>query len=277
MNPFYKLRIKKRLMKRLALVLFFPFVLLTACEKSDYPSSEWIDSDIIIEMWETLDPDERTFRFKCRTARIYPCYNFGIGRTLQKRPGRITILFQGIIRPGLCLTALGPARTTVELGSLETGTYELDIRVENRQSLGQLLVSDEYYEVNFHNRNQLRFDYDRLYKVPEHTIWGRIGYHAASTQHLAESFLDSLQLAGASEKEFSHGQYGYFFIGEDGEVKPPQYPGTRFVKTFIFHYQDDVAILEQLVKNYGIHYHDSLSIRLYTDKGEIFRSWTYAN
>ncbi len=253
-------------MKKLSYLLIIALPVVLGCEKNQ--SFEKIDSDIIIRMWETLDSTKRTFQLHCQTEEIYPCYNYGISNTFSVFSERIEIKLDGILVPDICLTALGPARAFLDLETLSEGTYGISILINNSQSTGSLIVDPEYYELNLDIKRQVDLKFDRLNRVPENTIWGRVNYHKSSTEQLAEAFFDSLKVIGAEYRAYRPGDYGYFRIDSDGNKLPPEYPGQKYVKPFIFEYTGEMSDLRTLLKNYRQLYDDLLTISLNTSKGE---------
>lgn len=247
-------------------------LLLCGCKKDTLVDK--IDSDIKIKMWETVDSTSRTLQFYCSTEKEYGCSNFGISKTFNKSSHNIDIDFNGILLSDFCLTSIGPATTTIDLGTLSNGIYNLNIKVERKKSEGKLIVTSNYYEITLDKQKQLQIINSPLYRIPTNTIWGTVGYHSSSTTTLVQTFIDSLQLLGATVETYQPGDYGYFEINSGGQIKPPANHGYYFVRPFIYNYSGNTSLLKKLVKNYGANYNDSLNIILYTTKGEIFRSWT---
>lgn len=246
-------------------------LILLGCQK-DY-SIDSIDSDIEIKLWETFDSTNRTLQLYCLTERIYNCSNYGIKNKFNKSSDNINIDFKGILVYDMCLTALGPATTIIDLGTLSNGTYHLNINVESMKSEGQLIITSDSYSIELFNQKQIKLINTPLRRIPTNTIWGTVGYHTSSTSTLVQTFIDSLQLLGATAKTYSPGDYGYFKINPNGQILPPENHGNHFIQPFIFDFSGNTSVLKNLVRNYGKNYGDSLSIRLYTTKGEILRSW----
>ncbi len=101
-------------------------LLLCSCRK-DAPVDQ-IGSDIKIRMLETVDSTKRKLQFYCSTEKEYSCSNYGISKTFSKSSDNFDIDFNGIIISNVCLTSFGPATTTIDLGTLSNGTYNLDIK-----------------------------------------------------------------------------------------------------------------------------------------------------
>lgn len=254
------------------LVKIFVVVLL-ACSCIIISDTQPINSNIEIEMREILGGDERSLEFDCKTTEIYSCMNFPIDRRYSVKPESISIRFKNVIDPGICATALGPATTTINLGNLLQGAYKLDIQVAGSRNSGNLIVTVDQYIIEIANKKQLVLKGSVLNRVPSNTIWGTIGYHQTSSEPVVNEFISSLQESGASGKIFPPGDYGYFSIDESGIIETPTNHGYYFIRTFIFEYSGMSENLKNIVRAYGLNHEQSMSIMLYTSRGEIFRSW----
>ena len=246
----------------------------SACSKGEYGN---VDSEINIRMVEIYDKSPRTFHLHCFTEKIYPCVNYPIIVVSQQSSNNIDISFKEVIETNLCATALGPATAYIDLGALSNGTYNLNLHNGVMKQTGKLVVSSDNYKVDFGNNPAFRFTNTILNRIPEHTIWGYIGYHTQGTSSLVQSFLTALMNVGATKKLYLPGDYREFEIDKNGNiVQPGKDSGFWFAQSFIFHYSGNIANVEQLVKQYAHDYGtEYMYISVYTDKGEQFLSWTY--
>ena len=261
----YKMMTKKYIFGLILLLLFY------GCEKDH--NIENINSDIIITLWENLENSGRSFELKCETEEEYPCCNYSILNDFSINYKSISINFKKISKPEVCLTAFGPAKAYLNFGYLANDTYDLEIKVINRKSYGKLTVTDNYYSIDLYYQKKIQLTQYTLNRIPQNTIWGTIEYYTNTSSNLAQSFIDSLQILGATSKTYNSGEYGYFNINSSGSIEPPQNHGYYLIKPYIFEYRNNMDSLKTLVSNYGINYGDSLSIILYNDKGEKFMSW----
>jgi hypothetical protein len=259
------------------LKLFISLLVATTvilCDNGD--SNNEIHAEITVRMIETLSASQRELQFFCSTVKIYPCCNYLINYKYEKLSNNLIVDFQGINETDICFTALGPATAIINLSTLENGIYNLIIDNDTKNT-GQLTVSSDSYEIIFPNSHKFTFINSPLNRIPENTIWGTIGYHKQETDLLVQSFIDSLQILGAKAQPYKSGDYGEFQVNSDGQiVQPGNDSGYYFAKSFIFNYEDDISLIEQLIQNYAINYGEEyLYIGLYTDTGEKFLSWIY--
>jgi hypothetical protein len=245
--------------------------LFSACKKDE--SAKTNKSAINIKMWETLGNAQRIMKLHCSTEKHYPCSNFIINYTLTTNNEMILIDFIGTVEPKECLTAIGPASTTINLGTISNGTYNFEISVDKRKSKGALIVTSDYFKIDLDRQKNVSLPYTVLNRIPNGTIWGTIGYNTASSATIAQSFVDDLESLGASAQPYNAGEYGHFKIDENGQILPPENHGNYFNRPFIYHYTGNTQGLENIVKDYGQNHGDLLNITLFTTNGEEFRSW----
>lgn len=254
-------------------------VVFSSCDKD---SGTNVDSEINIKMVESLDIFPRTLLLHCSTTKIYPCLDYSIYVTCQQSSKNIDISFKGVSEPpGICRTQPWPATTVIDLGTLSNGTYLINIDNGDVKVKGNLIVSSDSYTVNVVNKSSLSFINTPLNKIPEHTIWGIIGYHEQGTSSLVQSFLTACKNLGATKGTYTPGYYndraGHAFeIDKNGDINYPDAAlGYRFVQLFIFHYSENITDIEQLVRKYARDYGEHISITVNTDKGEEFLSFWY--
>lgn len=93
---------------------------------------------------------------------------------------------------------------------------------------------------------------------------GFIGFIYDSLTNVVDTFIDSLQILGASQKNLSSGDYGFFEIDLFGNLLPPEYHGYPFIKMYKFEYQNDVNDIKELMKRIQQQYVNQIYISCYT-------------
>ena len=243
-------------------------------EKSGHDVS--IDSKINIRMTETIDTSPRTFQLNCSTTKIYPHTGYPLIVAHQLSTNNIDLSFKGVVEGSPGFAVLSPANATINLGAINSGTYNLNLYNGNVKRKAKLIISADSYEISLDNNSHFQFTNTTLNKIPEHTIWGTIGYNEQQTSSIAQSFLDELMALGAEKKSYNPGHYQEFEIGKNGKIVPPTESGYYYAQSFIFNYSGDIANIEQLFKRNANEYKTAhLSVSVYTDKGEKLLSWMY--
>ena len=193
---------------------------------------------------------------------MYNFSNFGIQTSYSVLGMDINIEFEKINTSSMCQTATGPATSKINLENLENGTYNIEIKVGNKNNIGKLVVSDYSFDIEIENLEGLQLERNPLLRIPKNTIWGLIRYHTNYTENLAQSYIDSLQILEAINANLSEGDYGFFTTNTNGYIIESTSNGYWFSIPYIFKYSNDMEILKNLIKNYKISYSDSVSINL---------------
>jgi hypothetical protein len=232
-----------------------------------------IEDSLKIRMAEEVDSLKRTLKLTCFTKKQFECSNFYITNTIKITGNVISIHFNEIQSPDICLTAIGPASAVLNFENILNGKYVLEIYINNSKIESQLDVSAASYKITAPTQSSVEFINPVLNRVPTNTIWGKVHYHANSTGILVQKFIDSLQILGATPTTYLPGNYLDFQIDSSGQIKQIQEAGYHFTRHYIFQYNNSSAALKKLVRNFGVTYPDSVSITLNTVKGETFYSW----
>lgn len=245
---------------------------ISSCKKTVV--NPGFNENIRIRMTETVDSTKRVLNLFCATEQIFECSNYGIQTTYSLTNDKITIHFIKIITPDICLTSLGPASTVINLSGLSNRTYELELNFGSAKISGQLAITEGSFIATLPIQTKVQFLNPDLKRIPANTIYGTIHYHSASTSSIAQQFIDSLQLYGATPALYHPGDYIQFQIEANGQIKQTQDAGYYFTRYYIFNYSGSSGQLKDLVKRFGTGYPNLLLVSLYTTKGEIFYSWT---
>lgn len=117
------------------LIFLFGLLFLFGSCKKDY-QYEKIDSDILV-LAENQDSE---ISIQCETERKYSCSNFEIINCKKTRNNEIYVHFKKVKVYALCLTSLGPAKCTLDLGKLSDGEYSVTFELNNKKTIGKLKV-----------------------------------------------------------------------------------------------------------------------------------------
>ncbi|MFT3822661.1 MAG: hypothetical protein QM731_02030 [Chitinophagaceae bacterium] len=264
-------------MKKQTILLFFALCCLgiAACKKNSSDPQASFEENVKIAMSETLAGTKRTLVFKCMTEKSYPCINYFLETSHAVTNSKITINFIQVTGPNICLTAVGPASTVIELDELsgETKDYGLELNFGGLTVTGQLSISGTSYKATIPAQTKVQFVNPVLGRIPDNTVFGTVHYHFASTAATVQKFTDSLQYYGATSALYPPGDYLMFQIDANGQIKQTQDQGYYFTRYYIFNYSSDITNLKNLVYRYGKSKPDSLLATLNTSKGETFYSW----
>lgn len=257
----------KHLIQLALIALIFP-----SCSKDDENSGNGkINSTISVTIIEGLSESKNTLNILSETMAQQPCSNYGLICSYEKEANYIKITYKGINQPEICLTATGPARTGISY-DLTNGTYDIEFINDDISNLATLLVDDEKYTIQMLSENNVILKRNILYKIPQKTYWGTIGYHQEASLELVEEFIDLLKQEGANFKLFKNGDYGYFTISSE-EIQAPLNHGYYFVKAIVFEHDGEFEPFKNAVLQYADTNKDLLSIYLTNYQGNEINLW----
>ena len=132
--------------------LFSLLIILTfiSCEpeESTISDDEILATDIELypeEVYSGNDQGLPILKLTLRTSEIYPCFNYKIDFSKSFEKDEMTVIINNIHKPGICLTAFGPAIATLELPETtrelkivrgdQADTYDVNINAEQIEIL----------------------------------------------------------------------------------------------------------------------------------------------
>lgn len=118
--------------------------MFSSCSTQSADADGKVGSDIKIILQEEISEEGSKLVIRSETFEIFSCYNFSIVTQQQFRNNEITITYSGILKPELCLTALGPAQS-LELFGVKNGIYKIVFVNDGVKNEGELTVDDEKY------------------------------------------------------------------------------------------------------------------------------------
>ncbi len=135
---------KYRINFLLLLILSFFFF---GCDSNDNNESlEPIDGKIFITVEEDFSSyeaiEEPKLYIKLRTEKVYPCFNYSIASDVKISGDRVLLNLYGIARPGICLTAFGPAHGIQRL-EIPNSNFIFEIKANNLTDLYHLSVNEQ--------------------------------------------------------------------------------------------------------------------------------------
>lgn len=179
------------------LILILNFLLLSSCDilDGDNSSISPLDSKIdfkVIESYENYETVSTPKIFiELVTEKIYGCFNYSIISNYKISDKKIGINILGIDKPGVCLTALGPATGRIKLGEL-SGVYEITIKGEGFVNDYNMLISDSLIILDGkespHTKPLVYF----LYRYPKNSFAYLCGTLLSNTS-ICEGFIDTLK------------------------------------------------------------------------------------
>lgn len=262
-------------MKATSFAFLIVILSVFGCESETAQPVNTLGSEVELSMTEFVDEDQRTLTLKFLTRKDFPCINYRIKHSLAMDNQSINIILEKIEEADVCLDAIGPASAFVELGYLPEKEYNLTVQLgESIVKSGTLTVSKNAYQVEMHDFEGVELLNPELLRVPEQSVWGLLKYERNDkNKKLVEHFEQVMDRAGATDKKFAEGDYGYFKVGADGKIHRDVTNKEVIVEQpFLFDFSGDSDDLKMVLKQINNEY-EEVQIRIYDARGHEFRNW----
>ncbi|HSW53530.1 MAG TPA: hypothetical protein VLH59_00450 [Ignavibacteriaceae bacterium] len=181
---------------KLSIVLIL-ILLLNSCDilDNDTATIEPLDSKINFKVIESYDGYETVSApeifIEMQTEKIYGCYNYGISTYSRFEDRKVIVDIRGIYKPGVCLTALGPANARIKLGYI-SGVYEIEFNGNNFNDKYNLLISDSLIILDGKETANTNPSVYFMYRYPKNSFAYLCGT-LLSDSSLCSKFIDTLQ------------------------------------------------------------------------------------
>lgn len=245
-------------------------LVFNSCKKK---TSSGPAGNIVMSMWESLDGTGtgRHLHLKYQTTMIYGCCNYSLIYSLSRSGNVFTVRFTSVFKPEVCLTSMGPATASIDLGVLTNDNYTINT-INGGLNSCSIAVSSQSYIISGMSGSSVSYYGDTIMRVPDNTIWGEVCYDSTGAYPaLLTTFMDSLAAYGATTVPLTPGNYHFFRLL--GANTFPHDSGCSWSQQFIYRYTGDTATLRRLVWHYWWFSDSTFYINLVTDKGYNYMSW----
>lgn len=253
----------------------FSGILLFSCDDAETESVNTLGTDVQFSMAEYFESGERTLSFKFLTQKDYPCINYRIKSNYQTEGESLVVSLSEVEGADVCLEAIAPAASFLDIGELATGDYPIIIKVgESLVNTGTLSVSPEAFELTMNEEQGLMVETPRLLRVPQGVIWGNVfASETGVAASVAEQLLSRLQSMGATSTMLEAGNYGYFSVDASGQMTNALGTSDQTESVFLLDYQGESSDLSSLVEEIASLYAGQVSFSLRTSAGDELKSW----
>ncbi len=170
-----------------------------------------IEGNINFKLMEGYEDDMQTvpqIYLKMRTEKIYPCCNYPIESSLKIYGNKVNIQFFGIYIPEICLTALGPATSSIRL-NIQSGRYNLYFKNVLSLDIYEVTVADASISIRQGDPDLNSFtnpDYELYWRYPMNSFVYMCGT-TTENAWMCTDFLDTLKQE-INLQEFNFPDYG---------------------------------------------------------------------
>jgi hypothetical protein len=178
-----------------------------------------VEDEFYLELSEVFENGNRSLNWKLRTIESVGCEDAGIDYSFQWQEGQMLALsINQVLTSSDCDPADEPARALVEIGTLSNGFYPVSIGLrETVEREGTLRVSDSFFQIELESGGGVLPLHERLFRLPEHTIWGYIDHRGVdSLSNAAVAFYTELEQITEAQG-LTDGQYGFFESKNNGQ------------------------------------------------------------
>ncbi|MBL1212668.1 MAG: hypothetical protein HND52_04790 [Ignavibacteriae bacterium] len=252
-------------------------VISASCDllESDETKVTALDSKVefkIFESYETLNKvEEPKVYIEMKTEKIYGCFNFSILTEQSISSNKIDIQILGIYKPGVCLTALGPASRRIRLGSL-SGVYEITIRNNQFNDKYNLLITDSLIISDGKDTDNTKSLTSFLHRYPQNSFAYLFG-SLDSLKYFREEFIDTLSTV-INIEEFFFSEFASIPYLESSQGHQYDAPA----KYFNYESEEDFNRIEGVMKSFiekQSPENSSYSISIINWKNQKIRSWLF--
>lgn len=157
----------------------------------------------------------------------------------------------------------GPASCSIDLGSLDEGQYNLNIKAGNYSTTGTFTISGSLITCQLSQNEGISLSHDTVRRIPFGTVWGYVGYQNSSYSSIANAFLSNLNSIGAEQANLPEGYYGYFSVTDSGTIAQPINEDYSYYKEYFKTYSGDPNSLDNLVNHYNTEYYNKVDLYFY--------------
>lgn len=263
---------KNKLKKKLALGLSLLLVLVSVVSCSgndDFDVSVTSDIDfMVVEVYDNSQTSQiSSLKLNLSTTEIFPCINYRLITTEVINYNELIIEFDKILKSTICLTAVGPAVSSVNLPENINEITFINRGIIDKYSveINQEKVSITPIEKNFTNSL-----HDETFRIPENSFALVCGTNT-DNQNIYFDFLSIIE-QNLNFKELN-------FIG-NGRIPYPEKSDGHWVdhpsKFFTYTDYKDFENLESILNDYSkenIEENSGVSINIYGWNNINFHSW----
>lgn len=226
-----------------------------------------VAEEIEFEMLPVLSPFHNGLNFSFQSDSIYHCQNVGYLYTLDTTAVEIKIHLLGVYIPDSCVSGDAPAFEKVAVHN-EEGYYAISLDIGDYiHNTGTLVIEPTVYEVYLSSRDGMSMPHNRMFKIPEGSVWGYVvpqdPNQQAEVMNTVKHGLDSI----ADPLTMHEGYYGYFSITKPFGIftEFPVYHTTQ--SCFIYHFSQDHTILENAIDSIRTQLPDGTEFKVFTWEG----------
>ena len=259
----------------IAICLLSGMFLLSCDDAAESERVNTLGTDVQFSMAEYFEPGHRTLSFKFLTQKDFPCINYRIKSEYRMQGETLVISLSEVEGADVCLEAIAPATSFLDVGELATGEYPVVIEVgEALSNTGTLTVTAKSFDLVMNEEQGLIIETPRVLRIPDGMIWGNVyASKPDAVRSVTQDVLNQLQGLGATSKMLLEGDYGYFSVDASGNIVDASVSSERTESMFLLDYPGEPSNLDRLISEVASAYDGKVAISLRTAAGDELKSW----
>ena len=189
--------------------------------------SDSIASDIefmAIEVYSNSSAIESpTLKLRLKTIEEFPCVNYNLATTEFINDNELIIRFENILEPSICLTAIGPAISEIDLPE---NINKLTFINGNVIDSYNIIINNQEVDISIIQSNFTNSLYEKTFRYPENSFAFVCGTNTTNT-YLYDDFLNIL-LNNQSLAEFNFNGVGRIPYPESSSGHWVNHPSRYF-------------------------------------------------
>lgn len=178
-----------------------------------------IDTEFSIQMYENLNPYNRSLSFNVESIDETNCLNGTISYAMSSQKENLDLVIKEVVDPVDCSPGVSTYHSDVYIGQLKDDkVYNLTVSLQDIvENHGFLIVDDEKYSIELNSLYGLKIENTVLYKIPKSLVWGYCAIQNLNQQSTADTFLGQLSGHG-TPISMKSGDYGHFQVLPSGQL-----------------------------------------------------------
>lgn len=252
------------------IILLFSFIALS-CSKNEDAYIDSIETDIDfmpVEIYNNSNVSENpTLKLKLITRDKFPCHNYSLITTQSIEDNELIIRFEKISVPTICLTAIGPAISYIDLPEKINKVIFINGNIIDKYSIK---IDKEKVSINIIENNFTSLLFNQTFRYPQNSFAYVSGTNTDDTE-IYDRFLEVLrENPNFTEFEFEgEGRIPYPTISDGHWVN---HASKYFLYTDYEEFQNLKLILENFSRE-NIEENSGASISIYGWNNISFHSW----
>ncbi|WP_298248430.1 hypothetical protein [uncultured Christiangramia sp.] len=250
-------------------ILLISFIALSCSRDDDNLNSIESNVDFMpIEIYNNSntseDPD---LKLKLITEEIFPCINYSLITSQSIEKNELIIRMEKISSPRICLTAIGPATSYIDLPENIKELTFINGQTIDKYSIS---INQEIISINRIESNFTKLLFDNTFRFPENSF-AYVGGTNTDNTEIYQAFLEVL-LENPNFTQFN-------FEGQ-GRIPYPTYSDGHWVdqpsKYFKYTDYEEFENLESILKNFSnenIEENSGISLSIYGWDNISYHSW----